>query len=50
MPAAGPLAQVNDAAAVAAKREVRAGAIHRFLADGAAELESALARHTEFLF
>ena len=48
MPAAGPLAQVNNAAAVAAKREVRVGAFHRFLAHGAAELESALAWHTVF--
>ena len=50
MPAACPLAQVNNAAAVAAKREVSVGAIHRFLAHGAAELESSLARHTDFLF
>ncbi len=50
MPAASPLAQVNNAAAVTAKREVRVGAIHRFPADGAAELESALARHIDFSF
>src|SRR5579872_1273524 len=44
--AAGPLAQIDEAAAIAAEREVGVGAFDRFLADGAAEFDGVLTRHT----
>jgi len=44
--AAGPLAQIDNAAAVAAEREVRVAAFHGLLADGTAEFEGTLTRHT----
>jgi len=42
---AGPFAEIDQAAAVTAEWEVGVGGLGRFLADGAAELEGALARH-----
>ena len=42
---AGPLAEIDQAAAVAAKREVRVSGLCRLLADWAAEFDGALARH-----
>src|ERR1035441_106097 len=45
VPAARPLAEIDQAAAVTAKREVRVGRLHLLLADRAAEFEGRLARH-----
>jgi hypothetical protein len=43
--AAGPLAEVYEAAAIAAEREVSVRGLRRFFADGAAEFDCAFARH-----
>ena len=43
--AARPLAQIDQAAALAAEREVRIGRLYRLFADGAAEFGGALAWH-----
>jgi hypothetical protein len=45
---AGPFAEVDDTAALAAERKVRIGVLYRFLADRAAEFDSALAGHARF--
>jgi len=44
--AAGPFAEIDEAAAVAAEREVGVGALDRLLTDGAAEFDDSLSRHT----
>jgi hypothetical protein len=46
--AAGPFAQINRSAAVAAEGEVSVRALYDFLADGAAEGHFALAGHDKF--
>jgi hypothetical protein len=43
---AGPLTKIDQAAAFAAKREVRVSGLHGLLTDRAAELDEALARHS----
>src|ERR1039458_5525520 len=45
IPAARPLAQIDQAAAVAAKREVGVRRLYRLLADRATEFDQTLARH-----
>lgn len=45
--AAGPLAEVYEAAAIAAERELSVRGLGRFFADGAAEFDCAFARHIE---
>jgi hypothetical protein len=43
--AAGPLAKINGAATVTAEGKLGIAALHRFLADRAAELQGTFARH-----
>jgi len=44
--AAGPLAEIDKATALAAEREVGVGGLYRLLADRAAEFDGAFARHS----
>src|SRR5208282_3405611 len=46
IPAAGPLAKINQAAAVAAERKVRIRGLGCLPADRASKFDRALARHT----
>jgi hypothetical protein len=47
--AARPFSQVNQAAAIAAEREVGVGALYRFFADGATELYDTLAPYGAYV-
>src|SRR5579862_8511427 len=44
--AARPFSEVDNAAAVTAERKIRVGVLNGFFADGAAEFDDTLARHT----
>lgn len=45
MPAAGPLTQIQEAAAFVAEREILSRAIHRLFAGGTRNLDFSLANH-----
>jgi hypothetical protein len=44
--AAGPFAEIDEAAAIAAEGEVRVSVFDQLFADWAAEFDGSLARHT----
>ena len=46
--AAGPFAEIDQTAAIAAKREIRLCRFGRFLTDRATELNETIARHNQF--